>query len=111
LVQPSTNESFCIVMMEGWLQSVPALVHDHCAVTREHVVTSNGGLYFRDARDFGGAVKYLLENSEIARELGSRGKRYVEEEYRWSAVLERFESALQDILREPSTCGHALRST
>src|SRR5262249_7656124 len=45
LCQPSLNESFSIVMMEAWVAGTPALVHANCAVTREHCLEANGGLF------------------------------------------------------------------
>ena len=94
LCQPSTNESFSIVMMEAWLQGVPSLVHAGCDVTRDHVQRSGGGLYFANAGDLAGVLKYLLSADGLRDELGESGRRYVLNEYSWSAVLGRLESAL-----------------
>jgi glycosyltransferase involved in cell wall biosynthesis len=90
LVQPSTNESFSIVLMEAWLEGVPVLVHGKCRVTRHHTIQSGGGLYFSTSEDFNAVVGTLLEQPELARELGESGYRYVAERYTWDAVCERF---------------------
>ncbi len=92
LVQPSVNESFSIVLMESWLQGTPALVHGRCAVTRDHVVRSKGGMYFLNSDEFGGALSLLCDDTELRAKLGCNGQRYVRERYSWSAVLDRFES-------------------
>ena len=52
LCQPSLLESFSLVMMEAWLAGTPALVHGRCAVTRDHCLASNGGLFFEDYFEF-----------------------------------------------------------
>lgn len=98
LIQPSVNESFCIVMMEAWLAGTPVLVSDACAVTKDHILRSGGGLYFRDALDLAGAVKVIAEDSALRSELGASGKRYVETEYNWRAVMNRFELEVSRLL-------------
>lgn len=101
LCQPSVNESFSIVMMESWLCGVPVLVHADCAVARNHVIRSNGGLYFRDYDEFEAVLDLMLADESLRRRLGENGLRYVRTEYNWPAVLQRFESALEswDALR------------
>lgn len=94
LCQPSTNESFSIVLMESWLQEAPVLVSARCPVTREHVREANGGLYFASAEEFAAEVAYLRTHREEARAMGRQGRAYVVENYSWPRVLERFESAL-----------------
>lgn len=90
LCQPSQNESFSIVLMEAWLQKSSVIVHGDCAVTKFHALKSNGGLYFNDEVEFSYVVKYLHENKEVNNTLGENGFNYVESEYSWNAVLERF---------------------
>lgn len=97
LCQPSLNESFSIVLMEAWQLGVPVLVHSKCAVTREHVSESGGGLYFSDANEFGAVVSELLNDATLRAELAAAGNGYVRTKYSWSAVLERFDIALANI--------------
>jgi glycosyltransferase involved in cell wall biosynthesis len=94
LCQPSTNESFSIVMMESWLLDTPCLVHADCAVTRSHAISSGGGLYFSSESDFGATVRALALDASLARMLAEQGKQYVLNRYAWSAVLERFDSVM-----------------
>ncbi len=93
LCQPSTNESFSIVLMEAWQMGTPVIVHGNCAVTREHVLQSNGGLFFSNKKDFVAVLKYLRNNKDQSRILGKQGKQYVEEVYSWKAVLDRLDTA------------------
>lgn len=94
LCQPSTNESFSIVLMEAWLEATPVLVNGRCAVTRDHVSESNGGLYFEDADEFAAEVDWLRQHREEAAEMGRNGRAFVLETYSWPTVLGRFENAL-----------------
>lgn len=90
LCQPSVNESFSIVIMESWLQGRPVLVHKDCAVTRDHVHESGGGYAFADYQTFSAALGRLVADPAHANELGQRGHQYVERNYTWDVVIERF---------------------
>ncbi len=90
LCQPSRNESFSIVMMEAWACGVPCLVHGGCAVTREHVVRSGGGLYFEAFAEFAGALDYLMANPAMRAELGAAGKRFVRANFDWPVIIRRY---------------------
>ena len=88
--QPSLNESFSYVLMEAWLCGTPCLVHEDCDVTRDHVVESGGGLYFRTAADFAGALDRLLGDAPLGRRMAAAGRRYVLDHYAWPEIIRRF---------------------
>ncbi len=98
LCQPSTNESFSIVLMEAWQFSVPVLVHAKCAVTKQHVIDSQGGLYFASVTELGSVIKTLMEDSQLAETFGENGRKYLLEKYNWPAVTERFQDLLPKLL-------------
>lgn len=95
---PSVNESFSIVLMESWLQGVPALVHGRGAVTVEHCRKSNGGLYFENYDEFAATVDYLLDHPAQAARMGANGRRYVLENYRWETIIPRYLDLFQRVL-------------
>ena len=51
-VSPSALESFSLVVLEAWEQSVPVIVNATCDPTREHCERSGGGLWFDSFREF-----------------------------------------------------------
>ncbi|MCC6953011.1 MAG: glycosyltransferase family 4 protein, partial [Deltaproteobacteria bacterium] len=89
LVQPSVNESFSIVLMESWLEGAPSIVHAQCAVTRQHVVESGGGLYFSDESELHEIMRLLLGAPELRDHLGASGREHVKRVYDWEAVIDR----------------------
>lgn len=95
---PSINESFSIVLMESWLQGVPALVHGRCAVTVEHCRNSNGGLYFVDYEEFAATLDYLFDHPAEAARMGAGGRRYVLDHYRWDTIIPRFQDLFARVL-------------
>lgn len=90
LCQPSINESFSIVIMESWLCNVPVLVNANCAVTKEHCVNSNGGLYFKDYYEFIECLEFYLENQEISKKMGENGMRYVLDNFSWNKIIQKY---------------------
>lgn len=92
LIQPSTNESFSIVLMEAWDVQTAVIVPEQCAVTSEHVAKSAGGYIYEDCKSLSQILQNLDESESLSK--GQAGKSYVEREYSWAAVLKRFEDVL-----------------
>lgn len=94
LVQPSYFESFSIVLCETWLQQRPALVQGKCEVLRGQAQRSGGAIAYEGFAEFESSVNYLLDNPEMAEKMGQSGYQYVESNYQWNIVLDRFEETL-----------------
>lgn len=103
--QPSVNESLSIVVMESWLAKRPVLVNAGCKVTVDHCKRSNGGLYFSDYLEFEECVNLLLNNPQVSDQMGKNGREYVEENFSWDAVLDRFEDSLKKFNESRSISG------
>ncbi|MEX1375899.1 MAG: glycosyltransferase family 4 protein [Eubacteriales bacterium] len=87
MVNLSNNESFSFVIMEAWLNSIPVIVSGRCDVTKHHVELSKGGLIIKNANEYEAALNAILENKEIGRSMGTRGKKYVMDNYSWDHVI------------------------
>ena len=94
LVQPSYFESFSMVLTEAWAQRVPALVQGHCAVLEGQARRSGGAIPYRGFAEFEAALERLVSDAGLRRSLGDAGRRYTEANYRWDAVLGRYEALL-----------------
>jgi glycosyltransferase involved in cell wall biosynthesis len=94
LCVPGVNESFSIVLMEGWLLGTPGLVNADCAVTSDHVRAAVGGLAYRGADELGACLDYLLDHPEAAARMGQNGGAYVRRNFDWSVVVARLRRAL-----------------
>jgi glycosyltransferase involved in cell wall biosynthesis len=94
-VSPSALESFSIVIMEAWEQSLPVVVNALCEPTRDHCLRSGGGLWFGSYRQFEVVVDRLWADADLRRRLGANGKAYVDEHYRWPALTARYARFLE----------------
>lgn len=97
LCQPSVHESFSIVIMESWLCGRPVLVHSECEVTKDHCITSNGGLYFKDYDEFQECVNFLIYNDAISKQLGANGRKYVLKNYSWDNITNKYKDFLENL--------------
>jgi glycosyltransferase involved in cell wall biosynthesis len=99
LVSPSAYESFSIVLMEAWSVGIPALVNARCEVTRDHVERSNGGFAFGSYAEFEVEIDLLSRDPALRDRLGAAGRAYVEANYRWDDVVERYSTLLSRVAR------------
>jgi glycosyltransferase involved in cell wall biosynthesis len=94
LMVPSPYESLCIALLEGWNHGLPALVNGRCRVLKGQVLRANGGLYYGNVTEFVTGLRELLDQPEMARQIGRQGLAYVDRQYRWPTVMQTLETFL-----------------
>ena len=94
VVCPSPYESLSIVLLEGLALGTPGLVNAGSAVLKEHCLRSNAGLFFADGEEYAEALDLLVRQEGLRAALGANGRRYIDAEYRWSVVLDRWRGLL-----------------
>ena len=94
LVHPSYFESFAMVLTEAFAQRRPGLVQGRCAVLLGHAHRSGAALPYTGFVEFEAAVDALVGAPELADALGRAGRSYVEREYNWDVILDRYEGVL-----------------
>lgn len=97
---PSQFESFSIVIMESWTAFRPVLVNGACAVTKNFVIKSNGGLYYDSFEEFAGCLDYLLTHREVADQMGRNGHDFVEENFSWPQIVRKYTDHFKAIAGE-----------
>jgi glycosyltransferase involved in cell wall biosynthesis len=97
VVCPSPYESLSIVMLEALAAGVPALVNGRSEVMRDHCVRSNGALYYENAEEFAAVVDLLQRDRTLRAALSDAGRRYVAENYRWEAVLDKYRRLIRAV--------------
>ena len=94
LVQPSYYESFSMVLTESFAHSRPALVQGHCLVLRGHAARSQAAVPYMGFAEFECAVEMLRDDAALADHMGRAGRDYVEANYTWDVVMDRYEELL-----------------
>jgi glycosyltransferase involved in cell wall biosynthesis len=95
LAQPSFFESFSMVLTEAWAQGRPVVAQGRTAVLVGQVRRSGGGVWYSGFAEFEAAVDLLATSPELGQALGRAGRHFVEQEYRWTTVLARYEGLLR----------------
>jgi glycosyltransferase involved in cell wall biosynthesis len=101
VVCPSPYESLSIVLLEGLALGTPGLVNAGSAVLKEHCLRSNAGLFYADGDEYVEALDLLVREEALRRALGASGRRYVDAEYRWSVVLDRWRGLVAAVSAGP----------
>lgn len=94
LINPSSVESFSIVVMEAWSQKTPILVNANSEVLVCHCKRSNGGLWYADFESFVGTLNFMLNNHEICTQMGNNGRKYVEANFSQDVIREKWKNLL-----------------
>ena len=106
VVIPSRYEPFGIVALEAMASGRP-VVASRVGGLSEVVVDGETGILVQpgDPYSLAQAIEVLLDNPQLAREMGARGRRRVEELYRWGKVVRFLERIYQRVLEEYSVSG------
>ena len=97
LVNPSSFEAFSLVLVEAWTVARPVIVNGRCEPTREHCERSGGGLWFDRYARFEVLVDRLTHDEQLRRQLGENGKRYVDQNFRWPVLIDRYSTFLRGV--------------
>jgi glycosyltransferase involved in cell wall biosynthesis len=97
LVSPSPWEAFSLVVSEAWSARTPVVVNAACGATVEHCRRSGGGLTFAGFGEFEVAVDLLSSDGQMARDLGARGRAYVDRRFRWPLVIGRYVAFVESV--------------
>ena len=91
VVVPSPHESLSLLALESFAVGTPVLANARSEVLVEHCRRSNAGLYYADRWEFIEALKLLLHDPALRTAMGRNGKAYVNQHYRWSTILSKYE--------------------
>lgn len=90
LIMPSKYESFSMVLMEAWGCKKAVLVNGNCDVLKGHCLRSNGGLWYENYEEFKECLDLLILDDRLRAKMGENGKKYVEENYSWSKIEDKY---------------------
>lgn len=91
VVVPSPYESLSLLALEAFAVGTPVLANARADVLVNHCRRSNAGLYYADRWEFAESLKLLLRDDALRSSMGMNGKAYVNQNYRWSMILNKYE--------------------
>lgn len=96
-VIPSLYESLSMALLESFVVARPVIVNENCEVTKAHCVKSNGGLWYRSSEEFSVVLEYLRKTPLQADTMGKNGKRYAEQNYSSSKIVQKYEDLFEEL--------------
>lgn len=99
VVVPSPLESLSLLALEAFGAGTPVLANARSPVLLEHCRASHAGLYYASADEFIEALKLLVEDPDLRRELGRNGRRYIRHRYRWDVIMAKYERMVTGLRR------------
>lgn len=99
-VLPSVYEPFGISLLEGMAYGLPCIAVDRCAMP-EIVRHGETGMIARaeDAKSLANAMIEIGRSPKDAARMGAAGRRRIESQYTWSAVVTKMKKVLMDTYR------------
>ena len=97
LILPSEFESLSLSTLEAMYFGIPVLVNGKCEVLKDHAILSKAGLYYMNKLEFIESLAYIDENPEMMKKKGENGVLYVEKNYRWDVVIEKYKNAIEKV--------------
>jgi glycosyltransferase involved in cell wall biosynthesis len=94
---PSSHDGLSLDALESLSVGTPILANARNPVLVEHCIASNGGLYYADRDEFIACLKLLVADAGVRASLGRSGREYVRRNYRWEAVLGKYERVLAKV--------------
>ena len=95
VVCPSPFESLSIALLEALALGTPGLVNARSEVLKEHCLRSGAALYYEDGDEYVESMELVARDGSLHAALGASGRRYVQAEYRWDVVLERWRELIR----------------
>lgn len=91
VLSPSPDDLLSQSLLESLAVGTPVLANAANEAAVEHLQGGNAGLYYATREEFAEAFRALAANSRLRRRLGDNGRKYIRQNYRWEAVLGRFD--------------------
>jgi len=97
-VLPSYTENFGIAVVEAMACGLPVIISNKVNIWRGVVEASAGIVTDCDSHQVAEAILKLLDNPQLAEDMGERGKKLVAANYTWPKVAEKLIRIYNDIL-------------
>jgi glycosyltransferase involved in cell wall biosynthesis len=90
-IAPASDDLVSQPLLESLAVGTPVLASARNEAAVEHCRRANAGLYYANREEFVEAMRMLTTNNRLRERLGENGRSYVRQNFRWDAVLGRFD--------------------
>jgi len=93
-VAPASSDLLAESVLESFAVGTPVLASARNEAAVEHCCKANAGLYYGTREEFLECLQLLTSDDALRQTLGENGRQYVDQHYRWDAVVTRLERLL-----------------
>jgi glycosyltransferase involved in cell wall biosynthesis len=90
-IAPAADDLIAQSLLESFAVGTPVLASARNEAAVEHCRRANAGLYYANRDEFVEAMRLLFTNTRLRERLAANGRDYALQNYRWEAVLGRFD--------------------
>ena len=90
-IAPASDDLTAQPVLESFAVGTPVLACARNEAAVEHCRRANAGLFYASRDEFVEALRLILTNKRLHHRLSENGRNYVKLQYRWDAVLGRFD--------------------
>lgn len=96
-IAPASDDLLALPVLESFAVGTPALASARNEAAVEHCRRANAGLYYANRDEFVEAMRTVMSNSRLREALGRNGREYIRQNFRWDAVLGRFDRLISRV--------------
>lgn len=93
LLEPTEFESFGITFCEAWMYEKPVIGNQRCPAVASLIRQGEDGFLCSTVEEFTSSALRLIQNPELRRKMGVRGRQKVLSEYTWEGIVRKIEMA------------------
>jgi glycosyltransferase involved in cell wall biosynthesis len=90
-IAPASDDLVAQPLLESLAVGTPVLASARNEAAVEHCRRANAGLYYANREEFVEALRLITTDTRLRERLGENGRNYVRQNFRWDAVLGRFD--------------------
>lgn len=91
---PEPDDLLAEPVLESFAAGTPVIASARNTAAVEHCRRANAGLYYANREEFVEALRLLVTDERLRQAMGRNGQQYVQQNFRWDAVIGRFERLL-----------------
>lgn len=96
-IAPTSADLLALPVLESFAVGTPTLASARNEAAAEHCRRANAGLYYANREEFVEAMRALMSNARLREALGRNGREYIRQNFRWDAVLGRFDRLISRV--------------
>jgi glycosyltransferase involved in cell wall biosynthesis len=93
-IAPASEDLVAESVLESFAVGTPVVASARNGAAVEHCSKANAGLYYENRAEFVECLQMLATDADLRRKLGESGRQYIDQHYRWDAVIARLEHLL-----------------